>query len=133
MTMSNVTTKRLIAGAIYDFAAGLTCRDKPITFGKSHDAAPAAEACNEFLRKRDCLEGEPMVKDWQQHLGTARAFGDLRAAIQADPGYAWSWHCNVACSAMDEGLDHPAANRAAARFMFVCFGVDTSTAPGSSA
>jgi hypothetical protein len=129
MNAQNPTMRRVIAGAIYDFAGRLTCREKPITLGSTHDAAPAAEACQEFLKLRGCSEGEPMVKDWQDHLGTSRAFADLKAAMQADPGYAWSWHCNIACAAKDEGLDHAAANRAAARFMFMCFGVDTSKAP----
>lgn len=47
----------------------------------------------------------------------------LAEHIRQDPDYAWSWHCNLAVSAMDEGLDHAAANRSAARFMCV-FGVD---------
>jgi hypothetical protein len=125
----NTTTRRVVAGAIYDFAAQLTCRDEPITLGKTHNAAPAAEACDNFLRVRGCNDGEPMVKDWQEFLGTARAFGDLKAALQADPGYAWSWHCNIAVASMDEGMEHAAANRAAARFMRMCFDVDTSREP----
>lgn len=48
----------------------------------------------------------------------------LRDAIQQDPDYAWSWHCNIATASMDEGLDHAASNRAAARFMSTLFGVD---------
>jgi hypothetical protein len=129
MSNQNPTMRRVIAGAIYDFAARLTTRDTPITLGANHNAAPAAEACEEFLRLRGCSEGEPMVKDWQHHLGTARAFTDLKAAMHADPGYAWSWHCVIACAGMDEGLEHAAANRAAARFMRMCFDVDTSAAP----
>lgn len=38
-------------------------------------------------------------------------------ALQDDPGYAWSWHCNIAMAAVDEGVDHGTANHAAARFM----------------
>jgi hypothetical protein len=129
MSSSNPTMRRVIAGAIYDFAARLTCREKPITLGSTHDAAPAAEACQEFLKLRGCNDGEPMVKSWEQHLGIARAFTDLKLAIEADPGYAWSWHCNIAMAAQDEGLDHAAGNRAAARFMSMCFGVDTTKAP----
>lgn len=129
MSNLNPTMRRVIAGAIYDFAARLTCRDQPIILGSRHNAAPAAEACQEFLKLRGCADGEPMVKDWQEHLGTARAFMDLRAALQADPGYAWSWHCNIAMASQDEGMEHGAANRAAARFMHTCFGVDTGKAP----
>lgn len=48
----------------------------------------------------------------------------IKRAIECDKDYAWAWHCNLAMSSYDEGLDLPAANRAAARFMRVCFGVD---------
>ena len=39
------------------------------------------------------------------------------AAMQSDPDYAWSWHCNVAMSFVDAGGDHYIANQGAARFM----------------
>ncbi len=48
----------------------------------------------------------------------------LRKAFIEDPGYAWSWHCNLAMSAYDEGLPKPAANRSAARFMSLAFDID---------
>lgn len=54
------------------------------------------------------------------------AFRDLKYQMQHDESYAWSWHCNIAMAAFDEGVDHATANRAAARFMQMCFGVDTS-------
>lgn len=47
----------------------------------------------------------------------------LTQQIKDDPAYAWSWHCQFACCAMDEGLSHAAANRAADRMMTTCFGV----------
>lgn len=59
-------------------------------------------------------------------ISTAAAMDTLRAAIKADEGYAWSWHCNIAMASFDEGLSHDAANAAAARFMKMCFDVDTS-------
>lgn len=59
----------------------------------------------------------------------ARGYGLLLQALQDDPAFAWSWHCNVAVVAQDEGLDHAAANRAAARFIKAAFGVDTSVPP----
>ena len=34
----------------------------------------------------------------------AVAFRALANAMQSDPGYAWSWHCNIAMAAFDEGL-----------------------------
>ena len=47
----------------------------------------------------------------------------LAEAIQGDNGYAWSWHCAVACCAMDEGVEHANAHRIADRFMAMAFQV----------
>lgn len=69
--MNHTTLRRIIAGAIYDFAGRLTCRTDPITLGSVHNAAPAAEACQEFLRLRGCDVGEPMIKDWAAAIAPA--------------------------------------------------------------
>lgn len=67
-------------------------------------------------------------------MKTAEAFETLKAAIRADEGYAYSWHCNIAMSAYDEiakadgsnhDWAHERANQAATRFMKTCFDVDT--------
>ena len=50
-------------------------------------------------------------------------------AIRNDPSYAWSWHCNIAMAAMDEGVNHMAANKLAARFLMILTGVDTTKNP----
>ena len=50
-------------------------------------------------------------------------------AIRNDPGYAWSWHCNIAMAAVDEGVNHMAANKLAARFLMILTGVDTTKNP----
>ena len=50
-------------------------------------------------------------------------------AIRNDPDYAWSWHCNIAMAAMDEGVDHLTANKLAARFLMILTGVDTTKNP----
>ena len=50
-------------------------------------------------------------------------------AIRNDPSYAWSWHCNIAMAAVDEGVDHMAANKLAARFLMILTGVDTTKNP----
>jgi hypothetical protein len=60
---------------------------------------------------------------------TARAFAVLRQAMHDDPEYAWSWHCNIAMASVDEGRTHFQANRAAARFMQNCFGIDITKSP----
>ena len=50
-------------------------------------------------------------------------------AVRNDPAYAWSWHCNIAVAAMDEGVDHMTANKLAARFLMILTGVDTTKNP----
>lgn len=54
------------------------------------------------------------------------AMNTIRKAMSEDFGYAWAWHCNIAVAAQDEGMEHEASNRAAARFMRLAFGIDTS-------
>jgi hypothetical protein len=58
-------------------------------------------------------------------LLTRLAFWWLARQMRSDEGYAWSWHCNLAMAAYDEGLEHHAANRAAARFMDSAFNINT--------
>lgn len=53
-------------------------------------------------------------------------FDNLKTLIQEDHEYAWGWHCNIAMASIDEGVSPAIGNRAAARFMQMCFGVDTS-------
>lgn len=50
----------------------------------------------------------------------------IRKAIHIDEDYAWSWHCNLAMTSYDEGLSHKSANKAAARFMQICFDYDVT-------
>lgn len=94
----------------------------------------------------------------------AQAFAIIKGAMQADPDYAWGWHCNIAMAIYDEShpqciceildgefkghrpdcaivrahdarhfnehaLSHEFCNNAAARFMKLCFDVDTSKHP----
>ncbi len=49
-------------------------------------------------------------------------FDLLREQIKDDPEYAWSWHCNIAVRAMDEGVEHALANTIARRVMGEIFG-----------
>lgn len=63
-------------------------------------------------------------------ITTKEAFDTLKAALQADSEFAWGWHCNIAMAFVDEsGVALATANRAAARFMKNCFGIDTSQSP----
>lgn len=62
----------------------------------------------------------------------AQAMRMLSTALQDDPGYAQSWHCNIAMSFFDAAgglVNDPArqriANEAAKSFMKLAFGVET--------
>lgn len=48
----------------------------------------------------------------------------LIAKLQADPDYAWSWHCNIAMAYVDAGGDPYTGNQGAARFMKMFANVD---------
>lgn len=57
----------------------------------------------------------------------AVALDALKAVMMKDPAFAWTWHCGLAMSIMDNlGANHGNANRAAAAFMRLAFEVDTS-------
>ena len=58
-------------------------------------------------------------------MNTQKAFFILKKAMKDDPDYAWSWHCNIAVTAQDAGAPYGVANEGAARFMKLCFDVDT--------
>lgn len=59
------------------------------------------------------------------------AFETIKQAMEEDPGYAHSWHCNIAMCFDDEFHQtnsddaNEIANDAASRFMKLCFGVET--------
>ena len=58
------------------------------------------------------------------------AMQQLTAALQADPDYAWSWHCNLAMPIMDATNVSPAlANVAGARLMRHLFDIDMTKHP----
>jgi len=51
--------------------------------------------------------GEPIENAMKTVIGT----------MQAEPDYAWGWHCNIAMAFFDAGGDIYTANQGAARFM----------------
>lgn len=64
----------------------------------------------------------------------AAALDAIKAAMLKDPAFAWTWHCGLAMSIMDNlGANHGDANRAAAAFMRLAFEVDTSQQPETKA
>lgn len=59
------------------------------------------------------------------NITTEQAMAHLKEVISKEPDYAWAWHCNIAMSIFDEGVSHKISNLAAARFMKLCFDIDT--------
>lgn len=66
---------------------------------------------------RAALDAEPLES-------VPQAMQTVIAAMQADPSYAWSWHCNVAMTYVDAGGDRYTGNQGAARFMKLLANVD---------
>jgi hypothetical protein len=137
--MSIESLDHIVSGAIYDFAGFLTTRDERVTFSATDNAAPAADAVKAFLTLRGVDQNCEPFFQWPARCapgGSASPCGEalniLKSGMRDEPGYAWSWHCNVAVSMMDEGAPHDAANAAAARFMRLAFDVDTTKAPQSA-
>jgi hypothetical protein len=96
-------------------------RDRVSIFARLEEAVHARE---DAKAERDRLRAElAAIRDAKPD--TAAAFMILQDALRGDPGFAWAWHSTLAMSAVDEGVDHATANRAAARFMQLCFGVTT--------
>lgn len=50
-------------------------------------------------------------------------FQELQKQLKEDEGYAWSWHCNIACAIQDVGVDHATSNKAASLFMERLFAI----------
>jgi hypothetical protein len=49
---------------------------------------------------------------------------NLSNLMKNDPDYAWTWLCNIAVCAQDEGLEYSASNRCAANFIKALCGLD---------
>jgi len=46
---------------------------------------------------------------------------EFRDALADDPDWAWSWHCNIAMAACDEGVDRETADKITRRFMRLAY------------
>lgn len=58
------------------------------------------------------------------------AWNILASSMNADPEYAWAWHCNLAVPIMDAiDVTHEQANVAAAHLMQHLWGCDITTHP----
>lgn len=58
--------------------------------------------------------------------GMHSPLSELKAAMQADEDFAWTWLCNLACIALDSGGTHENSNRRAAQFMQNAFHIDVT-------
>ena len=76
----------------------------------------------QFNYERFEITGRKMIDSGK--IETQDAIRKLVDALQTDPDYAWSWQCNIAVAAQDEGLNHLASNKAAARFLYNLASVD---------
>jgi hypothetical protein len=79
-------------------------------FHCEHEAKSAAKEINSFafpLYTTPPAPAQPI----------AQAVQTLIQAMQDDPEYAWSWHCNIAMAFVDAGGDRYTANQGAARFL----------------
>ena len=78
------------------------------------------------------FDPDALMQSFRKHRephAVKQSFDTIKKAMHEDYSYAWSWHCNIAVPAMDEGLPHEAANKAAARFMYNAFELDTTSPP----
>lgn len=63
--------------------------------------------------------------NWLTRLAMWWIIRQMRRSSIGTNSWAWSWHCNIAVCAQDEGLEYQASQRAASRFMRLLFGFDT--------
>jgi hypothetical protein len=70
------------------------------------------------------INGSIMNTEFKDKNKVPDAMNALKQAINSDPDYAWSWHCNIAVTQQDAGVSHEMSNDGAARFMKLCFDAD---------
>ena len=109
MTATTITDPRT-AEALTDAQIEKMLKDFAIAvmFGSLEDRRTKSEPIRAALAATTQSAGEPSVP---------ASMKIVTDAMRADPGYAWSWHCNIAMAFVDEGGEHAMANHAAARFM----------------
>ena len=84
---------------------------------------------DELQLANDTLQPEPSVnvpESPNSSSPVSKLVSCLSQRMQNDQDLAWTWHCNIVAASLDEDVDHETANRAAARFMSVAFGVDVT-------
>ena len=78
-----------------------------------HARNPEEDAA--WIKDRDNALREALAQPQQEPVPAA--IKTVIEAMQVDPEYAWSWHCNIAMAFVDAGGDHYTGNQGAARFM----------------
>lgn len=91
---------------------------------KSNTSSEQVASLDERIRQ---LLAQPSQR---QEPSIAESLAILSKAMHDDPGYAWTWHCNIAMVAQDAGAPHAESNRQAAGFMHRAFGVHTTPPEG---
>lgn len=79
-----------------------------------------------YTRRSAVSRGGNGTAEANQQLSIENEMNVIRAAMQLDPFFGWTWHCSVAASMQDEGVDHRTSNLAAARFMKSAFSYDST-------
>lgn len=99
------------------------------TFDGKPDDAPATEGVKEVGQLSRSELSDKIMQEGNASIGLSM----LKGVMKFHPDFAWTWHCNIACVAMDEGVNASTANLLAARFMMSAFEVDTAVKNGTSA
>lgn len=69
-----------VAAAIYVFAGWLTCRDEPITAGRTNDAAPMADLVDQFCKANGIPDPEMSGTVYKHPVGHCTGEGREMAA-----------------------------------------------------
>ena len=93
-----------------------------------------AEAFESGYTKVESRISEPLKKSmedlerfWSDNgIDPQSPLSHLKAALQTDEDYAWTWLCNLACIGIDSGGTHENSNRRAAQFMKNAFDIDVT-------
>lgn len=71
--MSQESLDHVVGGALFDFAGFLTTREKQIICSAHDDAAPMADAVQEFMELRGVDQNcEPMIELWPARMANGK-------------------------------------------------------------
>ncbi len=64
-TAPSTALQRVITGALFDFAAYLTCRPGTLTIGSTHESSPMVEVLKEWADLREISLDDAEVLEWK--------------------------------------------------------------------